>query len=222
MVDLPDGMPLRIERLPRDHRGFPVPWFVQWFRDGEPGLPGFGEPDFRVIDTRKFSIALKQWRCWICGEPMGRHKVFVIGPMCVVNKVTSEPPNHRDCAEYAARACPFLARPAMRRNTKNLPEGGEVAGFHIDRNPGAMCLYETMAYKAFRPQQGGDGILFRLDNPTRVDWYANGRTATRAEVLHSIETGFPILEEMARKDGPESVKELLDSRDRAMNLLPPA
>jgi hypothetical protein len=224
MVALPDNMPRRIQTLTRDHRGFPVPWFVQFFDKGEPCEYGHGEPDFRVADMRKLAKAIGQNRCWVCGEVMShRHRVLVIGPMCVVNKVTSEPPNHRDCAEWSVRACPFLSRPRMRRNEKDLPEQGkDPAGFHIDRNPGVVCLYETNSIKPFRPQQGGSGILFRLGDPVRVDWYAEGRTATRAEVEESIRTGFPFLERMAQLDGAEAVTELHQMRDVAMKLLPEA
>lgn len=222
MVDLPDGMPGRIARLPRDKRGFPVPWFVQWLKDAAPCAVGDGEPDFRVIDSDKFALCLKQPRCWICGGFMGKHKVLVIGPMCVVNRVTSEPPCHRDCAEYAARACPFLARPRMKRNTKDMPVEGSIAGFHIDRNPGAMCLYETREVRPFRPHMGGAGVLFRLGDPDRVDWWSSGRAATRSEVLESIDSGFPVLEKMAREDREPAaaLAELFASRESAMKLLP--
>jgi ferredoxin len=220
MVQLPQ-MPPRIARLPRDSRGFPVPWFVQWFENGDPAWPGAGAPDFRVADARKFHFAIQHQRCWVCGESLGRHKIFVIGPMCVVNRVTSEPPNHRDCAEFAAKACPFLTQPRMRRNVKNLPdEGVDPAGFHIDRNPGATCLYETNSYKPFQPHRGGAGILFRLGDPVRIDWYANGQVATREQVLQSIESGFPILEKIAQLDGAQAVAELSAQRDKAMKLLP--
>src|SRR4029077_20531487 len=141
MVQLP-AIPPRIARLFRDSRGFPVPWFVQWCENAERSWPGVGPPDFRVTDSRRFAAAIKQHLCWVCGESLGRHQVFVIGPMCVVNRVTSEPPNHRDCAEFAVKACPFLTQPRMRRNVKNLPDESELpAGFHIDRIPGATCLY---------------------------------------------------------------------------------
>lgn len=221
MVDLPD-IPERIAGLPRDSRGFPVPWFVQWFKDGEPSDTGVGEPDFRVIDTRKLRRALASPVCWVCGGVMGKHRIFVIGPMCVVNRVTAEPPSHRACAEFSAKACPFLTKPRMRRNVKDLPaQGRDPAGFHIDRNPGVVCLYETPYYKPFRPQAGGQGVLFRLGAPTQVSWWSDGRRATRAEVEHSINTGFPILEAMAKQDGPQSFAELMAQRAYAENYFPP-
>lgn len=209
-VTLPE-LPDRMKLLKRDERGFPVPWFVHWEND---------KPDFRVISPGKLAMAYKFGRCWICGGSMGVHRVCVIGPMCVVNRVTSEPPSHRACAEFAARACPFLTKPRMRRNEKDLPEPRHVAGMHIDRNPGCVALYET---KSVKPFKAGDGYLFQLGEPDRIDWWAEGRRATRAEILASIDSGYPFLLDTATKyDGPEGVKELERMRDAAMKLLPAA
>jgi hypothetical protein len=221
-IHLP-AMPARIARLPRDHRGFPVPWFVKWFKDGKPGAWGVGEPDFRVMNRERFAMALRHPHCWICGELMGVHRVFTIGPMCAINRVNSEPPSHRECAEFAVKTCPFLSRPRMRRNEHDLPADRQPApGFHLDRNPGAVCLWETPTYKPFRPHSGHDGILFRLGDPVQVDWYASGRPATRAEVLASIDSDYPALEQIAHLDGPEGVAALAAARARMLPLLPTA
>ena len=203
-------MPDRMKLLKYDHRGFPVPWFVHWEND---------QPDFRIIAPGKLAMAYKNGRCWICGGQMGVHRVSVIGPMCVVNRVTSEPPSHRDCAEFAAKACPFLTKPRMRRNEKDLPvERAPMRGLHIDRNPGCVALYETR-----RVSYNRDSGLFQLGEPTRIDWWAEGRQATRQEVLASIDSGYPILLDTATKhDGPEGVKELMRMRDVAMRYLPAA
>jgi hypothetical protein len=218
-LELPP-MPKRIARLPKDARGYPVPWFVAWMHDGVPCKAGTGEPDFRVIAPRKLSIAYHQRRCWACGDFIGVHKIYVIGPMCTVNRVTSEPPCHRDCAEFAAGACPFLIRPRQKRNGKAMPaQARHAAGEMIERNPGVVCLYETRTAKPF---QAGGGILFKLGEPVRVDWYAQGRIATRDEVLASIETGYPILLEMAASEGAAAVAALAGMREQALRLLPPA
>jgi ferredoxin len=219
MIELPT-MPDRIARLPHDDRGYPVPWFICWLKDGKPCSPGEGQPDFRVIAPGKLASAVNRRRCWICGGSLfGSSRVFVIGPMCAVNRVTSEPPSHRECAEFAAKACPFLTNPREKRNAKNMIEGGVVAGIHIDRNPGAVCLYQTNKAKAF---EAGEGVLFRLGAPIRIDWYARGRKATRAEIEESIESGYPLLEREAVKDGPEALALLAQMRDAAMQLLPAA
>jgi hypothetical protein len=221
-------MPARIAKLRRDHRGFPIPWFIGWVKDGKPSEAGEGEPDFRALDARKVPIAVKQSRCWICGELLGVFKCFLIGPMCAINRVISEPPAHRDCLEFSARTCPFLTKPRMRRNEKDLPEGATPApGVHLKRNPGAVCLWITRTFKPFRVRANEDaagahaGILFRLGEPEEVLWFAEGRAATRQEVLASIESGYPELERIAVQQGPEAEAELQKAVQRALPLLPP-
>jgi hypothetical protein len=220
-VSLPET-PARMKRLPCDERGYPVPRFVLWIRDGEAekaGKPG-AYPDFRYADYEFRARAFKTGLCWICGERLGRHRVFVIGPMCVINRATSEPPCHRDCAEFAAQACPFLIHPREKRNAKGLDEQASAPGIAIPRNPGCVCLYETSLYQAFDDGQGG--WLIRLDDPTRVDWWAEGRKAVRAEIEASIDSGYPLLEKEAWKDGVGAVDELARRAAVAMKLLPAA
>lgn len=213
-------LPDRIKRLPIDARGFPVPWFVQWYADGKAGAPGIGEPDFRVADQRKLGIAVRLHRCWVCGEQMGKFKAFVIGPMCAINRTISEPPSHRECAIFSATACPFLSKPRMRRNEVELPpERVAPGGLSIDRNPGVACVWITLSYRVKRAHAGNPGVLFSLGEPTEVHWYAQGRKATRAEVMASIESGLPTLERVAamQEGGLEALAEY---RARAMPLLP--
>lgn len=205
------ALPARIAKLPRDHRGFPIPWFVAELDDGS--------RDFRVADARKAVKAFRNNLCWVCGEPLGRFKVFVIGPMCVVNRVTAEPPCHHDCATFSAMACPFLIRPRMRRNENDLPEGHtEPAGQFIKRNPGVSCVYITRDYKLFNAMGGGS--LVKLGAPVHTEWFAEGKPASRDEVLASIDSGYPLLVEMATRDGNEALAELETLRAHAMNLLP--
>jgi hypothetical protein len=220
-VKLPSP-PIRIARLPQDERGYPVPWFVAWFKDGREVMREYtpnAKPDFRVLASGKREYAVKKRLCWVCGEPLGVHQVFAIGPMCAVNRTTMEPPGHRACMEYSATACPFLTVPARRRNEAGLEEiPHAVAGEMIARNPGAIALWES----AFRPFNAGNGWLIRLAEPTHVDWWARGRQATREEIEESIATGYPELMAKARLDGPESIAELERMRADAERFLPAA
>jgi hypothetical protein len=206
--------PPRIARLPLSARGYPVPWFVAWIE---------GVPDFRVIRHGAVTEAIRRSRCWICGEERGRYQAFVVGPMCVVNRISSEPPSHRECAEYAARACPFLTRPHMARRETGLPSSiVQPAGIPIDRNPGVAVLYVTRGFVIARaPRTGGpDGMLFRMQEPTEVLWYREGRTATRAEAMHSMSTGVLELQRIAEQEGPEAMAELAQSTLSAVKHLP--
>lgn len=204
-------IPSRIAALPRDQRGYPVPWFVAWVD---------GKPDFRVIAAGKIARAIKDRRCWVCGEQTGRFLAFTIGPMCAINRVSSEPPSHQECAEFSARACPFLSNPAAPRRETLLPaDRKDAAGYGIKRNPGVALVWTTQSYKVF-PAPGG--VLIEVGPPNSVKWFCEGREATRAEVEASIESGLPLLRAPAEQEGKEAVAELERRYAAAMALLPRA
>lgn len=210
-------MPARIAKLPRWRimaQDFPVPWFVQWMKDGEPCPVGEGEPDFRVIDRDKLMLALRKNLCWVCGEKLGRYLAFTIGPMCTINRTTAEPGSHLECATWSACNCPFLTRPRMRRNTKDLPEHNDPPGEFLTRNPGVACVWVTETVMPFSVHGGYP--LLSLGDPLSVTWYCEGRPARREEIAQSIETGYPLLMKMAEEDGPDAVAELEVLRHRAM------
>lgn len=191
MRELRAGLPLlpaRIAALPIDERGYPVPWFVAWID---------GAPDFRIIGPGKLSAAHSRKLCWICGQPLGRNFAFVAGPMCGVNRVSAEPPNHADCATFAAIACPFLVRPMAKRREINMADTIRPDGM-IDRNPGVAMVWHARDYERFR---AGDSVLIRMGHATSVDWYCQGRRATKAEIMASIESGMPLLAAQAEKQG---------------------
>lgn len=214
MGELKQGLPplpLRLENLPISDSGYPVPWFVGYVD---------GVPDFRCSDARKFRQAIRDDLCWMCGERNGAYKVFVIGPMCAVNRVTGEPPCHLACAEYAATACPFLVNPKRRRRENDLPEKRGTPGIPILRNPGVTLLWSTKKFRPFRAGGGGNGVMFSLGVPAAVWWYCEGREATDEEIIDSIEGGIPILRDMAAVDGPVAIAELESQIRAARKLLP--
>jgi hypothetical protein len=204
-LEIPD----RMRKLPISDEGYPVPRFVPWID---------GKPEFRGFDGEHMAICVRLKRCWLCGQPLGKFMTFVIGPMCAVNRVSSEPPSHRSCAEYAVRACPFLAQPRMRRNEKGRPElGGQVAGIGIKRNPGVALMWTTHSYKVFRAP---GGVLFTVGDPEQLEYFAEGRKATRKEILESMESGLPLLMKTAIEDGPDAVAELKQDYAKALALVP--
>lgn len=177
-------VPHRMSGLPRNKAGYVVPWFVANID---------GEWDFRVIRADGILRAVEDGLCFLCGKVRGRFSTFAIGPMCAINRVSAEPPSHLECAEYAAKVCPFLTNPKMVRRENGKPEDVTVAGDMIARNPGVTLLWTTNLW--YVDSDGRGGALFRMGPPTSVDWYAEGRDATRSEVLASIDSGLPILQE---------------------------
>lgn len=193
-----DIMPRSVERLPRDERGYPIPWFVSW-QDGE--------HDFRVMDTDKLIRIAKghDRSCWVCGQRLPRLSAYVIGPMCAVNRISSEPTSHVECATYAALTCPFLANPKRtRKPDEHTPFGQptkEMAGVGILRNPGVSLVWvisgRPKPFNVPKTARGGSGILFNIGTPVEAKWYAHGRDATRAEVEAALDSGLPTLMDAA-------------------------
>jgi hypothetical protein len=194
-----EALPLRMKSLAVDERGFPVPWFVDYVD---------GKPEFRAMDQRKWLRAIKERLCWVCGNPLGRYVCFVAGPMCGLNRTSSEPPSHKECAQWSARNCPFLNNPRQVRREDDLVNNAglreNAAGFVITRNPGVAMLWTTRTFEVFRT---ATGPLITMGEPESVEWWAFGRIATRDEVLASIESGLPNLEAMARTQ-PGAMEEL--------------
>lgn len=206
--ELPEAPP-RIARLPVDARGYPVPWFVGWVN---------GKPDHRLADQAKLVKAVRDKLCWVCGEKLGVYKAFLLGPMCVVNRVTSEPPSHEECANYSVRACPFLTRPHAARRENALPANvRDAAGVMLKGNPGVTALWMAKEFKEFSPP--GGGRLFNVGEPTLVAWFREGRAATRDEVHAAMLAGLPGLAQHATADDQVELTRMVE---RAVKYFPDA
>jgi hypothetical protein len=174
------------------HRGYPVPWFVAVVE---------GVPDFRIADGRKIAEAIRQSLCWICGKRIskGDRFGFVVGPMCAVNRISSEPPQHVECARFSAMACPFLTRPHAKRREAGRPDGHvEPGGTMIHRNPGVSLVWVT---RSFRVVPTETGPVFGMGRSVRLEAYREGRTATPAEIRESVDAGLPLLKATVDQEG---------------------
>jgi hypothetical protein len=191
-------LPPRMLHLKVDARGYVIPWFVAWVD---------GVPEFRAMDPHKWVEAVRYKLCWVCGTRLGAHFAFVVGPMCLVNLTSSEPPSHLQCAVWSAINCPFLSRPQMVRRENDLPVTMQSPGIAIRRNPGVTAVYVTKGFRVFNDGMGKPLIKIPEEH-TEIRWYAEGRAATRDEIQESIDTGLPILMEMAEKEGLGAVAEL--------------
>lgn len=193
-------LPKRMRSLPTTRGGVPVPWFVIWL-DGEGEAqretgPGEGRPEFRIVGTDRFARAVRSGLCWICGKRLETLQSFVLGPMCGVNRTSSEPPSHPDCAEFAARVCPFLSDPTAVRREGGLESSVAPAGVMLRRNPGVALVWTVRRgeWRLFPDEQGRP--LIDIGEPVRADWWVRGERATREEVEASVEAGLPALRAM--------------------------
>ncbi|HKX40911.1 MAG TPA: hypothetical protein VJO99_07120 [Burkholderiaceae bacterium] len=198
-------LPPKMAALPIDKRGFPVPYFVAIIN---------GEPDHRIVEPRAVKACIEQKRCWICGGPLGVYRSFTVGPMCAVNRISGEPPSHLECARYAAQACPFLSRPHAHRREAGKPPETHVNEAMLARNPGVALIWTTRTY---RPFKGGGTVLFEMGSPDTMEWYAEGRNATRAEVDESIASGLPTLIGMAEAENDTEGLRIIQRRIAELN-----
>jgi hypothetical protein len=194
-----------MKALPIDHRGYPIPHFVATLDDGT--------RDFRAADGAKRAKCVRDRLCWVCGQKLGRYLAFTIGGMCAVNRNTSEPPSHRECALFSVQACPFMTLP---KSDNRAPlEGAEYPPGSLTGNPGACAVWITESY---RPYRAGNTFLIRIGDPVEVLWYAEGKPATRAQIMESMERRLPLLRKIAIEDGQEA--DLDAAVERAMAYLP--
>lgn len=208
-----ETLPSRMRSLPRSKTGWVVPWFISPLPDGS--------YDHRFADARKVIVAVKRDLCWLCGEKLGRYRVFVIGPLCAITGFSAEPPGHLECARWAVENCPFLARPKARRRENNIPEEAVMADGSVRRNPGVTMLWVCHAYEIGPDSKGIP--MFHIGEPVAVHFFAEGRKATREEIDESVRTGLPLIEEEARKSvDPIAAFQELGRRQRALEALLPA
>lgn len=174
-------VPLRMRQLSIDVRGFPVPFFV---------IVQDSVPDHRVVDWKKLERAIKEERCFICGERLGRFLTFTLGPISLITTASAEPPSHLECATYALQACPFLTRPYAHRREEGLPDGTQNPEGFLDHHPGVMTAYTTRTY---RIRQANPGLSFQVGSFTTLSWWTQGRPAQQEECLKALLRGYKIL-----------------------------
>lgn len=206
--DLND-LPARMRALPLDSVGRPIPAFAAFID---------GKHDFRIIEPDHLVRCVRHGLCWVCGKPLGsRRGTFVVGPMCVVNRNSAEPPGHYDCSHWSATHCPFLVNPNKDRREGGLDKFTVVrpAGEMLRRNPGVTVLYTS---RDWHPHYHAGGLLFDLGEPESLTWIAEGREATREEVIRAIDSGVPALREMCTTDREH--RALDEYVERALALVP--
>jgi hypothetical protein len=149
-----------MRHLPRDAQGRPIPWFAWWDRKGSPHVT--------IIDREKRWMSINLRLCQICGQPLGVHASFVLGPIQVETRTTTEGPAHPGCAGYALQVCPFLSNPSReRRDIKSW-------------NPGVFALWTTRNYEPAVKPDGKIAVI--VGDPASVRWWAARRLATAHEI----------------------------------------
>lgn len=196
LADVP--MPVRIARLARDARGYPIPYAVMYRSDGT--------PDFRAIDPEKWMRAARHRRCGICGDVLGAHLAFVGGPRSIENRLFTDLPMHRDCAIYALQVCPFLAAPSFEYSRK-LPEGTAINNHVATDRPPLFGLGICRGFQLVRLP--GNDIVIHAEPFENVEWWLNG---TRTVAV-------PVGQRIGVAEGKFEMPDTIDSHNRDVERL---
>lgn len=205
-------LPENMKDLPISAKGWPVPAFV--------ARPKYGEEwDLRVISPKFIRDCIHDQLCWCCGKSMGNMAVFVGGPMMALNHASAEPPSHPECAVFAVQACPFMLHPkAQRREGFDTDTHTDYSpGNMLVDNPGVSVLYYTESYEAM---QSGNGYMFLGGDPTRMDWYSEGKLTTRERAQDALNKRVDDLINLYPNMDREEVRDLAQMKDSAEDWLP--
>lgn len=96
-------IPQELQHLPKDKRGFPIPFNV--LIDSE------GNPHFKINDTTKAVLCVDKRLCHICGQPLRKEFWFIGGQLSAFHPMGAfaDGPVHKLCGEFALKVCPYLA-----------------------------------------------------------------------------------------------------------------
>ena len=81
-------------------KGLPIPYTTMIKPDGD--------PDFRVTDQQRWVNCVTQGLCGLCGSKLMYWQAFIGGEKCKETHLFFDPAMHVECAEFAAKACPFI------------------------------------------------------------------------------------------------------------------
>lgn len=130
-------IPKELAHLKIDSRGYPIPYFVSYIN---------GKPEFRFLDGARLDMILERKVCHICGKKLPTDFFyFIAGPFGLLNKISTDAPMHRLCAEFSIFACPHLYRQkAERRDNDPLAQSlVEERAKHDPGKPDTLFLVKA-------------------------------------------------------------------------------
>jgi hypothetical protein len=172
-------LPERIKRLPV-WQGVRVPWWVPWTstESEAPTEAPAGRPRFDLPwRPERFARAVRERRCWVCGDYLGAVVVFVTQPHWVVQGFAGEPPCHRECAEWSVLHCPYFV------SAVDAP---------------VVVLWPCRQFARVRTEAGEQIKISGAIAP--VGWYWRGKPASRIAVSAAFARVLPELRRMHAGD----------------------
>ena len=177
-------MPPRIARLPKDKRGYPIPWNA---------LRGVDDtPFFTVNDQGKHMHALREKLCPICGEKLGKWMWFVGGIQSAFDPHGAyyDLPGHHECESFALAVCPYLSAPNYLKridvaDPSKVPE--DVALFNITMIPERPAIFVSVASNGLDIVALNNDSLTPVIRPRKpylgIEYWLHGKEISEKEAL---------------------------------------
>lgn len=170
MFEIPSDTPKYIQSLPREERGFPIPWFVATLPDGS--------RDLRFADYRKKVASVKNLVCWVCGKPLNIMRVLVGGPLSFFNGRYGDMHCHPSCAEFSAKYCPHLNNTKSKYRIANSPDGVQSSEGLTMSHPGVIGLVYCLDTDTCPTH---DDLLLSPVDVQKVEWWHKGAKISARE-----------------------------------------
>ena len=205
-------IPMWMKNLPRDARGYPIPFIVQKSKDGL--------PLFTINNDDRRQYVINNDYCGICCRKLMRFRALVGGALAAFDEVGAylDPAMHIECAQYAMKVCPFLAAPSYTK---------EISGKQAKQVDGPVLVDDQA--KSGRP----DGDLFCLVVCTKYETVQHDLAPTYTQYVRAIkpyvrveywrrgvqlsnEEGLPLIKEALTK---QYLKDFEDAIHRSDELI---
>src|SRR5262245_47952542 len=171
-------VPKRMQHLPRDRRGYPIPSTIL--------IDDQGRPHFTINDELKRQEQIRQHRCPICNGKLGKAFWFVGGPRSAFDEhgCYIDLPMHGDCMRYALQVCPYLAAPVYsgRLDGKTLGANAGKYGIMIDNTmiPNRPEVFVAVMTKGIKILRHGQYVKPRRPY-LQIEYWAHGQRLPDAQ-----------------------------------------
>lgn len=186
-LEIPD----RIKLLPKDHRGFPIPYVVLIDKEGQ--------PHFKINDESKGRMCVLSRICHVCGQKLVHKDYWFIGGQLSAYHpygAFNDGATHYECGLFALKICPYLTNNKYTQKTDlvglmdKLKGKTDIYGLHNptqmnDRLP--FFLYVKSKDYTFRENGPLKTLVLVPKKPYEmVEYYKEGERIQKAEAKQII------------------------------------
>lgn len=172
------NIPKELDHLPRDRRGFPIPFVV--LIDDE------GTPHFKVNNDVKVKQCFDEKLCHVCGLPLQNDMWLIGGQLSAFHPkgAFNDSPVHKVCGLFALRTCPYMAYSQYQASGKisDKIKGIFINPTQTDRRLSFFCFVRTKGFKVNWKFGGTFHAVIPVKPYLEIEYWLDGNRITQEEV----------------------------------------